>query len=233
MRKCRAGRLAENLRKLPAACQTAAERRLPPWPRSQALRQAVSIGGAQVSSSAVYPKRPRGTAHSQQGPPARFDAAGKAANGAACSSELPDEPNPISGASCSRPTAASPMPFAPSRWMRSRPRTADIPACRWAWPMPRRALHPTLKFDAADPRWPDRDRFVLSAGHGSMLIYALLYLTGYDRRRSTTSGASASWVRQCAGHPENFELPTASRPPLAPSVRAWRWRSERRSPSGT
>src|ERR1700732_957039 len=37
-----------------------------------------------------------------------------------------------------------------------------------------------LKFDAADPSWPDRDRFVLSAGHGSMLLYALLYLTGYE-----------------------------------------------------
>ena len=36
-----------------------------------------------------------------------------------------------------------------------------------------------LKFDAADPRWPDRDRFVLSAGHGSMLLYALLHLTGH------------------------------------------------------
>ena len=36
-----------------------------------------------------------------------------------------------------------------------------------------------LKFDAADPAWPDRDRFVLSAGHGSMLLYALLHLTGY------------------------------------------------------
>ncbi len=35
-----------------------------------------------------------------------------------------------------------------------------------------------LKYDAADPAWPDRDRFVLSAGHGSMLLYALLYLTG-------------------------------------------------------
>ena len=35
-----------------------------------------------------------------------------------------------------------------------------------------------LKFDPADPKWPDRDRFVLSAGHGSMLIYSLLYLTG-------------------------------------------------------
>ena len=38
-----------------------------------------------------------------------------------------------------------------------------------------------LKFDASDPHWPDRDRFILSAGHGSMLIYALLYLTGYAR----------------------------------------------------
>ena len=64
-----------------------------------------------------------------------------------------------------------------------------------------------LKFDAADPRWPDRDRFVLSAGHGSMLIYALLYLTGYvaptidDIRRFRQLGSP------CAGHPENFELP--------------------------
>lgn len=37
-----------------------------------------------------------------------------------------------------------------------------------------------LKHDPRDPRWPDRDRFVLSAGHGSMLLYALLHLTGYD-----------------------------------------------------
>src|SRR4051795_10564374 len=38
-----------------------------------------------------------------------------------------------------------------------------------------------LKHDPADPKWPDRDRFVLSAGHGSMLLYALLHLTGYER----------------------------------------------------
>src|SRR5450432_3616041 len=36
-----------------------------------------------------------------------------------------------------------------------------------------------LRFDPADPTWPNRDRFVLSAGHGSMLLYSLLYLTGY------------------------------------------------------
>src|SRR5258708_8811757 len=39
----------------------------------------------------------------------------------------------------------------------------------------------TLKFDLADPAWPDRDRFVLSAGHGSMLIYALLHLLGHEK----------------------------------------------------
>src|SRR4029077_3887739 len=37
-----------------------------------------------------------------------------------------------------------------------------------------------LRHNPADPHWPDRDRFVLSAGHGSMLLYALLHLTGYD-----------------------------------------------------
>jgi transketolase len=38
-----------------------------------------------------------------------------------------------------------------------------------------------LKFDAARPDWADRDRFILSAGHGSMLLYGLLHLTGYER----------------------------------------------------
>ena len=45
------------------------------------------------------------------------------------------------------------------------------------------------KFDAADPRWPDRDRFVLSAGHGSMLLYALIYLTGSGDSYVAASGA--------------------------------------------
>jgi transketolase len=64
-----------------------------------------------------------------------------------------------------------------------------------------------LKFDAADPRWPDRDRFVLSAGHGSMLLYALIYLTGYE-------GLSIDDIRNfrqlhspAAGHPEYGEHP--------------------------
>jgi transketolase len=63
-----------------------------------------------------------------------------------------------------------------------------------------------LKFDAADPHWPDRDRFVLSAGHGSMLIYALLHLTGYARPTIDDIRNFRQLGSPCAGHPENFEL---------------------------
>jgi len=64
-----------------------------------------------------------------------------------------------------------------------------------------------LRFDAADPHWPDRDRFILSAGHGSMLIYALLYLTGYERPTLDDIKRFRQLGSPCAGHPENFELP--------------------------
>ena len=64
-----------------------------------------------------------------------------------------------------------------------------------------------LKYDPADPHWPDRDRFVLSAGHGSMLIYALLYLTGYARPTIDDIKNFRQLGSPCAGHPENFELP--------------------------
>ncbi len=64
-----------------------------------------------------------------------------------------------------------------------------------------------LKFDASDPRWPDRDRFILSAGHGSMLIYALLYLTGYERPTIDDIKRFRQLGSPTAGHPENFELP--------------------------
>lgn len=64
-----------------------------------------------------------------------------------------------------------------------------------------------LKFDASDPRWPDRDRFILSAGHGSMLIYSLLYLTGYDEPTLDDIKHFRQLGSPAAGHPENFELP--------------------------
>ena len=63
-----------------------------------------------------------------------------------------------------------------------------------------------LKYDPADPNWPDRDRFLLSAGHGSMLIYALLYLTGYARPTMDDIRNFRQLNSPCAGHPENFEL---------------------------
>jgi transketolase len=63
-----------------------------------------------------------------------------------------------------------------------------------------------LKFDPTDPRWPDRDRFVLSAGHGSMLIYALLNLTGYARPTLEDIANFRKLNSPCAGHPENFLL---------------------------
>jgi transketolase len=63
-----------------------------------------------------------------------------------------------------------------------------------------------LRFNPQDPHWPNRDRFILSAGHGSALLYSLLHLTGYDlplgelqRFRRTGS--------QTPGHPENFRTP--------------------------
>ncbi|WP_374592750.1 transketolase [Sphingosinicella sp.] len=64
-----------------------------------------------------------------------------------------------------------------------------------------------LKYDPQWPEWPDRDRFVLSAGHGSMLIYALLYLTGYKKPTLDQIRNFRQLGSPCAGHPENFELP--------------------------
>ncbi len=64
-----------------------------------------------------------------------------------------------------------------------------------------------LKFDPADPAWPDRDRFVLSAGHGSMLLYALLHLTGYEDVTSDELKAFRQWGSKTPGHPEYGHTP--------------------------
>jgi transketolase len=63
-----------------------------------------------------------------------------------------------------------------------------------------------LKFDPSAPHWADRDRFVLSAGHGSMLIYSLLYLTGYAAPTIDDIRNFRQLGSPCAGHPENFLL---------------------------
>jgi transketolase len=61
-----------------------------------------------------------------------------------------------------------------------------------------------LKFDAANPKWPDRDRFVLSAGHGSMLLYAILYLTGNTDMTLDQLKHFRQLGSLTPGHPENF-----------------------------
>ena len=74
---------------------------------------------------------------------------------------------------------------------------ADVASVLWA---------DHLKFDASAPGWADRDRFVLSAGHGSMLIYALLNLSGYARPTMDDIRNFRQLGSPCAGHPENFLL---------------------------
>lgn len=63
-----------------------------------------------------------------------------------------------------------------------------------------------LKHNPKNPRWPDRDRFVLSAGHGSMLLYALLHLTGYDLPLEEIK-RFRKWGSKTPGHPERGETP--------------------------
>lgn len=64
-----------------------------------------------------------------------------------------------------------------------------------------------MRFNPKNPQWFNRDRFVLSAGHGCMLQYALLYLTGYDSVTLDDIKQFRQWGARTPGHPENFETP--------------------------
>ncbi len=63
-----------------------------------------------------------------------------------------------------------------------------------------------LRMNPANPKWPDRDRFVLSAGHGSMLLYSLLHLTGYDLPLEELKNFR-QWDSKTPGHPESYLAP--------------------------
>jgi transketolase len=64
-----------------------------------------------------------------------------------------------------------------------------------------------MRFNPKNPQWFNRDRFVLSAGHGCMLQYALLHLTGYDSVTLDDIKSFRQWGARTPGHPENFETP--------------------------
>src|SRR5579871_2092519 len=75
---------------------------------------------------------------------------------------------------------------------------ADVAAVLWT---------KFLKFDAARPDWADRDRFVLSAGHGSMLLYSLLHLTGFKALPMAQIEQFRQWGSKTPGHPEYGHTP--------------------------
>ena len=94
-----------------------------------------------------------------------------------------------------------------------------------------------LKHNPQHPHWPDRDRFVLSNGHGSMLIYALLHLTGYDLPMSELKNFRQLHSKT-AGHPEVGITPGVETTPApwakaSPTRWAWRWLKNSWPPSST
>src|SRR5262245_44917598 len=63
-----------------------------------------------------------------------------------------------------------------------------------------------MRYDASDPEWPDRDRFVLSAGHASILLYSMLYLTGHGLELEDLK-QFRQWGSRTPGHPEVHHTP--------------------------
>ena len=87
-----------------------------------------------------------------------------------------------------------------------------------------------LKHNPANPDWADRDRFVLSNGHGSMLLYSLLHLSGYDLTTDDLKNFRQLHAKT-AGHPEYGYAPgveTTTGPLGQESQTPWGWRSQRR-----
>ena len=87
-----------------------------------------------------------------------------------------------------------------------------------------------LKYNPDDPHWFDRDRFVLSAGHGSMLLYSLLHLTGYDLPLDELK-RFRQWGSKTPGHPERGHTPgvEVATGPLGQGFSQWRRHGDRGS----
>ena len=81
-----------------------------------------------------------------------------------------------------------------------------------------------LKFNPRNPHWPGRDRFILSNGHASMLLYAMLHLTGFDLSLDDLK-QFRQWGSKTPGHPEYGHDRREWRPPPGRWGRAWRTRS--------
>ena len=96
-----------------------------------------------------------------------------------------------------------------------------------------RAVHAVPQIRSADPAWPDRDRFVLSAGHGSMLLYSLLHLLGYEDDDDRGDQALPPARLDHAGPSGELHHARASRPRPARSARGSATRSAWRSPSAS
>ncbi len=90
-----------------------------------------------------------------------------------------------------------------------------------------------MKHNPANPQWPDRDRFVLSAGHGSALLYSLLHLTGYDLPLDQLK-QFRQWGSHTPGHPEYGDTPgveTTTGPSSPGTATSWRASRTRPPPS--
>jgi transketolase len=84
-----------------------------------------------------------------------------------------------------------------------------------------------MRYNPKNPKWQNRDRFLLSAGHGCMLLYALLHLTGYDLSLDEIKNFR-QWGSKTPGHPEYGLAPGVESPPArwardSPTVSGWQW----------
>ena len=110
-----------------------------------------------------------------------------------------------------RLTSCASTPSARWRWTRCSRRTRATPARRWRWRRsPTRCGRTSCGTTRRDPAWPNRDRFVLSCGHASMLLYSLLHLAG-------RAGATAGQPRRAVDARRHQALPPA-RQPLTPAI---------------